>query len=53
MLAAEFAELFLFKSVGIVLLVLLSVIVALFALGASQGYFDTRVISHFVGTSIY
>ena len=46
MLAAELAELVHFKSVGVVLLVLHAVVVALLALGAGQGNFD----SHF-GTS--
>ena len=45
-LAAEAAVLVHFKSVGIVLLVLHGVVVALLALGAGQGNFD----SHF-GTS--
>ena len=46
MLAAEAAVLVHFQSVGVVLLVLHGVVVALLALGAGQGNFD----SHF-GTS--
>ena len=46
-LTAETAVFVHFESVGVVLLVFLCVIIALFALSASQCHFD----SHFFGTS--
>ena len=50
-LAAELAVLVKFKSVRIILLVLLCVVVSLLALCADKGYFDSCIISHDFGTS--
>jgi hypothetical protein len=46
-LAAEFAVLVHFKSVGVILLVFLRFIVSLFALCAYESNFDSCIISHF------
>jgi hypothetical protein len=51
MLAAELAVLPPLKPVRVLLLVLCCVIIALLAFGAGKRNFNTRVISHFFGTS--
>ena len=50
-LAAEFAVLVHFKSVGVILLVFLRFIVSLLAFCANESNFDSCIISHFFGTS--